>query len=79
MRRSCWTCVSFPRQDIKQVPLLARIVWKLLSYRNKINRVTGEGLEITIEITFVGKVTVTEWLKKALHRINIMIEEKVLM
>ena len=40
---------------------------------------TGEGLEITIEITFVGKVMVTEWLKKALHRINIMIEEKVLM
>ena len=44
----------------------------------RINREIGVGLEIPIEINFVGKETVTEWLKKALHRINMMIEEKVL-
>ena len=42
----------------------------------RINRGIGVGLEIPIEITFVGKETATE--KKALHRINMMIEEKVL-
>ena len=44
----------------------------------RINRGIGVELEIPVEITFVGKETVTEWLKKALHRINMMIEEKVL-
>ena len=43
----------------------------------RINRGIGVGLEIPIEITFVGKETATEWLKKALHRINVIIEEKV--
>ena len=44
----------------------------------RINRGIGVGLEIPIEITFVDKETATEWLKKALHRINMMVEEKVL-
>ena len=44
----------------------------------RINRGIGVGLEIPIEITFVGKETATEWLKNALHRINMMIEEKAL-
>ena len=44
----------------------------------KINRGNGVGLELPIGITFVGKETATEWLKKALHCINIMTEEKVL-
>ena len=44
----------------------------------RINRGIGVGLEIPIEITFVGKETGTELLKKAFHCINIMIEEKVL-
>ena len=44
----------------------------------KINREIGVGLEIPIEITFVGKGTATECLKKALHHINMVIEEKVL-
>ena len=44
----------------------------------RINRGIGVGLEIPIEITFVGKETVTELIKKAFHRINMMIEEKVL-
>ena len=39
---------------------------------------TGVGMEIPIEISFVEKETATEWLKKALHRIIMMIEEKVL-
>ena len=43
----------------------------------RINRGIGVGLEIPIEITFVGKETATEWLKKTLHRINMTIEEKV--
>ena len=43
-----------------------------------INRGIDVGLEITIEITFVGKKTATEWLKKVLHRINMIIQEKVL-
>ena len=34
-RRSCWTCASFPKQDVKEVPLLARIVCEFQSYRNK--------------------------------------------
>ena len=38
----------------------------------KINRGIVVGLEIPIEITFLGKETVTEWLKKALYCINIM-------
>ena len=42
------------------------------------NRGIGVGLEIPIEITFDWKETATEWLKKTLHRINMMIEEKVL-
>ena len=29
-----------------------------------------------IEITFVGKEIVTEWLKKELHHIKMMIEKK---
>ena len=37
----------------------------------------GVGLEISIEITFVGKETAVEWLEKALHRMNMTIEEKV--
>ena len=44
----------------------------------RINRGFGVGLEIPIEITFVGKESAAERLKKALHRINMMIEEKVL-
>ena len=40
----------------------------------RINRGIGVGLEIPIEITFVGKEKATEWLKKALRCIN-MIEE----
>ena len=44
----------------------------------RINRGTGVRLGIPIEITFVGKETGTEWFKKALHRINMMIEEKIL-
>ena len=44
----------------------------------RINRGIGVGLEIPIEITFVGKETATEWLKIALHRINMIIKEKVL-
>ena len=44
----------------------------------RINRRIGVGLEIPIEITFVGKETATEWLKKGLHRVNIMTEKKVL-
>ena len=44
----------------------------------RINRGIGVGLEIPIEITFVRKETANEWLKKALHCINMMIEEKVL-
>ena len=44
----------------------------------RINREIGVGLEIPIEITFVGKETTTEWLKKALDHINRMNEEKVL-
>ena len=44
----------------------------------RINREIGVGLDIPIEITFVGKKTATEWLKKALHHINRMNEEKVL-
>ena len=39
----------------------------------RINKWIGVGLEIPIEITFVGKEMATEWLKKALHRINMMI------
>ena len=38
----------------------------------------GVGMEIPIEISSVEKETATEWLKKALHRIIMMIEEKVL-
>ena len=45
--------------------------------RTRKNRGIGAGLEIPIEITFVGKETAPEWLKKALHLINIMIEESV--
>ena len=44
----------------------------------RINRGIGVGLKISTEINFVGKETAIEWLKKALHRINMMIEEKVL-
>ena len=44
----------------------------------RINREIGVGLEIPIEMTFVGKETATKQLKKALHCINMMIEEKVL-
>ena len=44
----------------------------------RINRGIGVGLEVLTEITFVGKETAIEWLKKALHRINMMIDEKVL-
>ena len=44
----------------------------------RINRGIGVGLEIPIEIAFVGKETVTELLKKAFHHINMMIEEKIL-
>ena len=44
----------------------------------RISRGIGVGLEIPIEITSVGKETATEWFKKLLHCINIMIEEKVL-
>ena len=44
----------------------------------RINKGMGVGLEIPIEITFVGKETATECLKKALHCINKTIEEKVL-
>ena len=36
----------------------------------RINRGNGLGLEIPIEITFVGKERATEWLKKGLHRIK---------
>ena len=43
----------------------------------RINRGIGIGLEIPIGITFGGKETATEWHKKALHHINMMIEEKV--
>ena len=39
----------------------------------RINKGIGVGLEIPIEITFVGKEMATECLKKALHRINMMI------
>ena len=44
----------------------------------RINREISVGLEIPVEMTFVGKETSTEWLKKALHHINMMIEEIVL-
>ena len=45
----------------------------------RINRGIGVELEILIDKkSFVEKETVTEWLKKALHRINMMIEEKPL-
>ena len=40
----------------------------------RIKRGIGVGLEIPIEITFVGKEKATEWLKKALRCIN-MTEE----
>ena len=33
--KRCWACASFPKQDVKQVPSLTRIVCKLQSYRNK--------------------------------------------
>ena len=42
----------------------------------KINRGIGVGLETPIEVTFVGKETASERLKKALHRINLMTEKK---
>ena len=42
----------------------------------RINRRIAVGLEIPIEITFIGKETATGWLKKTLHRINMTIEEK---
>ena len=45
--------------------------WKVTG--TKINKGTGAGLEIPIEITFVEKETATEWLKKALHLMNMMI------
>ena len=45
----------------------------------KINRGIGVGLETPIEVTFVGKETASEWLKKALHRINLMTEKKKLL
>ena len=35
-------------------------------------------MEIPIEISFGEKKTATKWLKETLHRINMMIEEKVL-
>ena len=74
---------------VRHVPLfLSKTLNKLLrlprSYASckvtgtRINRRIGVRLEILIEKTFVGKETATEWFKKALHYINIMIEEKVL-
>ena len=42
------------------------------------NRGIGVGLEIPIEINLVEKETATELLKKALHRIDMMIRQKVL-
>ena len=44
----------------------------------RINRGTGAGLERPTEMTFVGKEKATDWLKKALNIINMVIEEKVL-
>ena len=44
----------------------------------RITREISLRLEIPVEITFVLKETATERLKKALHRINMMIEEIVL-
>ena len=44
----------------------------------RIKRGISLRLEIQIEIIFVGKEGANEWLKKALHRINMMIEEKAL-
>ena len=44
----------------------------------RIKRGISLRLEIQIEIIFVGKEAANEWLKKALHRINMMIEEKAL-
>ena len=78
MRRNCWTCAPFPKQDIKQVPLLPGTYGSYKVTGTRINRGIGVGLEISIEITFVGKETVTELIKKAFHRINMTIEEKVL-
>ena len=42
-----------------------------------INKGIGVGLEIPTETTFVLKEMATEWLKTALHCINMMIERKV--
>ena len=43
----------------------------------RINRGIGVGMEIAIEITLVGNETATAWLKKALHCINMIMEENV--
>ena len=78
-----------PEEVVRHVPLfLSKTLNKFLrlpgSYASRkvtgtrINSGIGVGLEIPTEITFVGKETAIEWLKKALHRINMMIEEKVL-
>ena len=80
----------FKREEVVgRVPLfLSKMLYKFCrlpgSYASckvtgtRINRGIGAGLEIPIEINFAGKETATEWHKKALHRINMMIEEKVL-
>ena len=44
----------------------------------RIKRGISVRLEIQIEIIFVGKEAANEWLKKALHHINMMIKEKAL-
>ena len=77
MRTSCWTCASFPNQDVKYVPLLSRIVCKLQSYRIKNKQKDWCRIELSVEITFVRKKKATEWIEKALHHIDVMIEEKV--
>ena len=74
--RSCWKFSSFFQLDVKQVPSSrSHVSCKVTGTR--INRGIGVGLEIPIGITFGGKETATEWHKKALHHINMMIEEKV--
>ena len=42
LRRSCWTCASFPKQDIKQVPSLARIVRKLVEKLQEEEKTEGQ-------------------------------------
>ena len=79
----------FKREAVGHMPLFLRktlnkflrLPGSYASYKvtgTRINRGIGVGLEIPIEITFVGKETATEWLKNALHRINMMTEEKAL-